>query len=77
MPVRIIAEKGKPMAKKKGFLNYGKDDEEEEPAAEGETEEGEGQDPGEMRLMHLAEKTGVEDPEALVKLIKACISQSG
>lgn len=75
MPVLIIAERGKPMDKKKGFLNYGKDDEEAETE---DAKEGDGDDEGGaagMRLRHLAEQTGVDDPDALVKLIKACMKQ--
>ncbi len=75
MPVLIIAEKGKPMGKKKGFLDYGKDDADEDKGAE---EKGDDEDEGgaaEMRLRHLAEKTGVDDPDALIKLIKACMKQ--
>lgn len=75
MPVLIIAEKGKPMdAKKKGFLDYGKDDEDDD-EEEGASDDEGGGGASEMRLMHLAEKTGVDDPEALIKLIKACMQQ--
>ncbi len=75
MPIIIVAEKGKPMdmekKKKGGFLNYGKEDDE---PAEDEEESGEEASPSQMRLMHLAEQTGVDDPEALIKLIKACMA---
>jgi hypothetical protein len=72
MPVLIVTDKGeKPMSKKKGFLDYGKED---EPEAADEPEESEDSSPAEMRLKHLAEQTGVEDPGALLKLIKACMA---
>lgn len=62
------------MPKKKGFLNYGKED--EEPADDKEDkDDSEDSDASGMRLMHLAEKTGVEDPKALIKLIKACMQE--
>lgn len=62
---------------KKGFMDYGKD-EESTPVVEVETEGGDDEEgdsgPAEMRLRHLAEQTGVDDPSALIKLIKACIA---
>ena len=66
-------DKEKPMAKKKGFLNYGKDDESEpEDKEEDEGDDQEEEGAADKRLMYLAEQTGVENPKALLKLIKAC-----
>jgi len=56
---------------KKGFLNYGKDDE-DEPEEKDEKDDGEEEGAADKRLMYLAEQTGVENPKALIKLIKAC-----
>lgn len=62
------------MPKKKGFLNYGKEEEPEKDDAGDEEEDGEAKDEGaaDKRLMYLAEQTGVDNPKALIKLIKAC-----
>jgi hypothetical protein len=74
MPLVIVTEKEKPnmMGKKKGFLDYGKDEEEKPDETDDESSD---ESPAEMRLMHLAEQTGVDDPSALIKLIKACMQQ--
>lgn len=78
MPIVIIAEqKGKAaMDKKRGFLDYGKED--DEPAekdddSEGDDEKGEGA--SDKRIEYLAEQTGVDDPAALIKLVRACMKQ--
>jgi hypothetical protein len=59
--------------KKKLLNDWGKDDEPEEEKPEAEDMEEEG-DEGESLLM-LAEETGVKNPKALLKLIKACQSR--
>jgi len=76
MPIILLAEKGAMEGKKKkGFLDYGKDEDEPKKDDEGEDEEESESDAVEMRTMHLAEQTGVDDPKALVKLIKHCMKQ--
>jgi hypothetical protein len=51
----------------------------EAPAASESEDEPEPEKPdlGEKRLRYLAEETGVENPGALVKLVKACIKECG
>ncbi len=77
MPIVIIAEKGKAMdEKKRGFLDYGKADEDEpkkDDDSEGDDEKGEGA--SDKRIEYLAEQTGVDDPAALIKLVRACMRQ--
>ncbi len=74
MPIVIIAEKGKAaMDKKKGFLDYGKEDEPEAEEDDGEESSGEGA--SDKRIEYLAEQTGVDDPAALIKLVRACMRQ--
>ena len=70
--------------KKRGFLDYGKaeskdDDRDAETDDESESEDDgeEKKDAGKMRIKHLAEQTGVKNPDALVKLIKACMAAGG
>jgi hypothetical protein len=60
--------------KKKGFLSYGKEDEDETDEAKPPRKDDDEGDGGayEKRLMHLAEQTGVGNPKALIKLIRAC-----
>lgn len=65
-------------SKKGGLLDYGKSDEpkggvEIEVEDEGDDEEGDSSSPAEMRIRHLAEQTGVDDPDALIKLVRACM----
>jgi hypothetical protein len=70
---------GKEM-KKKGFLDYGKDDDEPAGKKEEDDQEDDSEDDGgahEKRIAHLAEQTGVDNPKALVKLIKACMAARG
>lgn len=67
-----------------GFLDYGKEKSKsdsmvtggEENVKPAEDQGDESEDPQEMRLMMLAEKTGIENPKALIALIKACSPMS-
>lgn len=66
--------------KKKGFLDYGKDDDESADQDAKKDEDEKDEDDGgahEKRIAHLAEQTGVENPKALIKLIKACMAAGG
>lgn len=71
MPMVIALKEGGPPKKKRFLSEYG--DEPTNAMDEGEDAPG-APDVATERLMHMAEKTGVKDPEALLALVKACVA---